>query len=88
MISQNMIICLLFTLSISICIFMYVHNRFKRVQSNINSISSYIKSLQTDKSVIVEESELSKLPICLNNISILNCCSFVIISCKDSIYFR
>lgn len=46
MISQGMLVCLLFTLSIGVCLFMYIHQKTSHIESTINKVTTCIHSIQ------------------------------------------
>ena len=46
MISQGMLVCLLFTLSIGVCLFMYIHQKTSHIENTINKVTTCIHSIQ------------------------------------------
>lgn len=51
MISQGMLMCLLFTLSVGICLFMYIHQKTSQIQKNINNLVGFIRKVEDDVKV-------------------------------------
>lgn len=48
MLSQGMLFCLLFTLSISICLFMYIHQKTSSIEKNIKNVVQFIQGIERD----------------------------------------
>ena len=48
MISQGMLFCILFTLSISICLFMYIHQKTSSIEKNIKNVLQFIHGIEKD----------------------------------------
>lgn len=48
MLSQGMLFCLLFTLSISICLFMYIHQKTSSIEKNIKNVVQFIQGIEQD----------------------------------------
>lgn len=48
MFSQGMLFCLLFTVSISICLFMYIHQKTSSIEKNIKNVVHFIQGIERD----------------------------------------
>ena len=59
MISQGMLICLLFTLSVGICLFMYIHQKTSMIQKNINNLVGFMRKVEGDVQSQVSSANIS-----------------------------